>query len=431
VRKLGRIKHWLVRRNSEYIVRRVFLIFRRYGFTTKRAKQRAIECARLLSDYGSGPTFATPGAVVRKNAKFCRDLHQMGAELAVHGYDHVDFTGLSKAEATRQFRRASDAFSEAAVPFEGFRCPYLSCTPAVLDAVPAGMFAYSSNVAIWWDAGVGTATRDGTAIFEALRRFYAGSSSDAVISRPTIVGDLVEIPASLPDDLQLYDGLRVGETGITDAWLAILRETHRRGELFAPLFHPETFEHCRPALRAVLHEATLLGPPVWITQLRDVARWWRERGRLAARTDRGGSTIQIEFECPERGTLLSRGLNGDSNTRPWDGVDEILDDRAIVIDRGPRPFVGVREECSPKTVAFLEEEGYVVERGENAKECAVFIDEIRERESEVALNAFVESCAGPLVRLWRWPDGARSAVCVAGDLDALSLRDYLARVIAI
>jgi hypothetical protein len=433
LRKVRRIKHWLRRRNSEYIIRRVFLIFRRYGLTTRRAKQRAFDCARLLSDYGSGPTFATPGAVVRKNAKFCRELHEMGVELAVHGYDHVDFTGLSKAEATRQFRRAGDAFSDAAVPFEGFRCPYLSCTPEVLDAVPKGMFSYSSNVAIWWEAGVGEVSREGTAIFDALRRFYAGSSSDDVISRPAISGGLVEIPASLPDDLQLYDGLKVGESGITDAWLAILRESHRRGELFAPLFHPETFEQCRSALRAVLHEATLLRPPVWITQLREIASWWRERSTFAAGMVTMGSMTRVEFECPERGTLLSRGLGGRAEARPWSVDYDILVDRTIMIANDTRPFVGVSTECAPKTIAFLEEEGFVVVQGDDPGLSAVFLDgdTLRKHATDVELLAYIDSSPGPLVRLWRWPDGARSALCVAGDLDALSLGDYLARVIGI
>jgi hypothetical protein len=34
----------------------------------------------------------------------------------------------------------------------------------------------------------------------------------------------------------------------------------------------------------------------------------------------------------------------------------------------------------------------------------------------------------PLVKLGRWPDGAKSALCLTGDLDALSLVDYLSRV---
>jgi peptidoglycan/xylan/chitin deacetylase (PgdA/CDA1 family) len=409
----------------------MFLILQRYGVTTKRAKRRAIECAELMREYGSGPTFATPGAVVRKNASFCRELHRTGVEFAVHGYDHVDFTGLSKAEASRQFRRAGDAFRAAEVPFDGFRCPYLSCSAEVLEAVPADMFAYSSNVAIWWEAGRGDASRAGTSVFEALRGFYAAASSDDVISRPRFEGDLVEIPASLPDDLQLYDGLNAGEIGITDAWTAILRESHRRGELFAPLFHPETFEVCKSAFRAVLEEAALLRPPVWITQLRDVASWWQDRSAFKAEVVADGPTVRIEFECPPRGTLLSRGLSSAFNTRPWSDDYEILDDRTIVIDKGPRPFVGVGRECSQKTIAFLREEGYVVEEAEEGAACSVLVDGTHEHESETQLVAFVESCAGPLVRLWRWPDGARSALCVAGDLDALSLRDYLARVIAI
>ena len=45
----------------------------------------------------------------------------------------------------------------------------------------------------------------------------------------------------------------------------------------------------------------------------------------------------------------------------------------------------------------------------------------------LAVLRHVEASTGPLVRVWRWPDGARSAVSIAGDLDALSITDYLAR----
>jgi len=39
----------------------------------------------------------------------------------------------------------------------------------------------------------------------------------------------------------------------------------------------------------------------------------------------------------------------------------------------------------------------------------------------------IESGTGPLVRVWRWPDGARSALAVTGDIDALTLRDFVVR----
>jgi len=39
----------------------------------------------------------------------------------------------------------------------------------------------------------------------------------------------------------------------------------------------------------------------------------------------------------------------------------------------------------------------------------------------------IEKAPGPLVRVWRWPDGARSALAATGDIDALTLRDFVVR----
>ena len=71
---------------------------------------------------------------------------------------------------------------------------------------------------------------------------------------------LVEIPVCLPDDLQLLDGLKLDERGARQAWIDVLRQTHRRGELFNLMFHPESFDQCGPALEAVLREARAFGP---------------------------------------------------------------------------------------------------------------------------------------------------------------------------
>src|SRR3712207_8759518 len=47
-------------------------------------------------------------------------------------------------------------------------------------------------------------------------------------SLPSISGDLVEIPTSVPDDLELCDGLRLGEDGLAEAWLSTFEQVHRR-----------------------------------------------------------------------------------------------------------------------------------------------------------------------------------------------------------
>jgi len=39
----------------------------------------------------------------------------------------------------------------------------------------------------------------------------------------------------------------------------------------------------------------------------------------------------------------------------------------------------------------------------------------------------IEESDAPLVRLWRWPSGARCALSVTGDVDSMTLIDFLRR----
>ena len=50
-------------------------------------------------------------------------------------------------------------------------------------------------------------------------------------------------------------------------------------------------------------------------------------------------------------------------------------------------------------------------------------------EDQRPLLAEIEGADKPLVRLGRWPNGARSALAVTGDIDALTLWDYGLRFI--
>jgi len=47
--------------------------------------------------------------------------------------------------------------------------------------------------------------------------------------------------------------------------------------------------------------------------------------------------------------------------------------------------------------------------------------------TEIAVLARIDAGPGPLVRLGRWPNGARSALAVTGDVDALTLGDFAIR----
>jgi hypothetical protein len=424
------LNDWARGRDARWIARRATTLAREYGVRPDRAKRRVLACVELLERFGAAATFATPGRVVEAEPEFFRELADRGVEIAVHGYDHVDFRALTADAARAQFDKATRAFARARIPVSGFRCPYLSFDDDVADAVPKRTFSYSSNMAIRWDVPLPPAESNGAGMAAQLASFYRPRLSTEVVSRPRTLRGHLEIPVTLPDDFELQHALVLGAARIRRIWVEIFRDTYRRGELFAPLFHPEAFRYCAPAFEQLLAEATAcLQPAVWVARLTDIASWWRRRmtSRIVMTPESRG--LRVEIRCPDDATVLERGLDGRERAR-WHGSDAILTERTVMLDGNLLPCVGVSQSTPFRVVEILRDEGYHVETGPSAERCAVWIrpESGVDLDDELQLLAFVDRCQGPLVRIWRWPDSARSAVAIAGDLDALSLMDYVSRL---
>ncbi len=424
-----RFRHWFASRRISYIVRRLLILLTRYGITPSLAEKRVFDGVQALAKYSCRPTFAVPGRIVARNPDFCRELQRQGAELSIHGHDHVDFRSLEPGEARAQFMAAAAAFRRSGIEFEGFRCPYLSYTDELQPTLPPGEFAYSSNKAIWWDVVPPGADQYATAVFRSLRRFYCPTPSSEALAIPKINGQLLEIPASLPDDIQIADGLRLGRAGMKELWTDILYRTHSRGEIFVLISHPETFDQTTPALEDLLRTAQRLKPSVWVAQLRDVSRWWWEKSEFTTELSITGPRTRIQFTCSHRATILVRGVITRNRTRRWDGQYEIVEGREVEVAPGPLPLVGVADDVPSAALTFLADQGYIVEAGENAQRCGIFLRQPDFAVSEVALVEKIESSGAPLLRFWRWPDANRSVLCITGDLDAVSLFDYVSRLL--
>ncbi len=427
-RKVQRLEYWFARRNPRYIALRVLALLKRYGITPAKAETRVRACVDLLARYDCQPTFPTPGRVVKNNAAFCRELQARGVELAIHGFDHVDFTGLSQDEATRQFQRAADAFAPAEIKFSGFRCPYLSYTDRLLDALPSGMFRYSSNKAIVWDVVPDEAKQQATTVFHELGDFYSAEPAETHVVMPRRVRDLVEIPASLPDDIQIYDGLKLGAEGVQRVWLEIFNRSYSRAELFTILFHPELYEHCALAFETILKQAQQRRPGVWVTRLCDIGDWWQEKAVFSATVADGA----IRLKHSARGTVLVRNLAADAATHEWDDNYRVLESSTLPWGQARLPFVGLEDGIAEETRAFLVEQGYIVETGARAKQCELYLEHATVAPlNEVQLIECIETSPAPLVRFGRWPSENKSALCVTGDLDTVSLMDYATRLFTI
>lgn len=424
-----RMKRWFDARGMDYIQRRGRVLMHRYGISSSGAEDRVIKCTSVLTQNGCRPTYPAPGSVVGAHSRLFRQLQEAGAEITVHGYHHVDLRSYPTAKAEQQLVRAVRTFEKYGIQVHGFRCPYLNCTDELADSLPEGMFKYSSNTPVQWDvllpdhAGTSNVMQDG------LERIYHPESAQSTVCVPRLRSRMIEIPVCLPDDLELYDALCLPSEDIAELWGKMLTRVHRRGELMTLLFHLElAVGICQPVVW-VVQAAKRLQPSVWIARLADIADWWREKSSFSVQVSDEPAGLHIAFKCSPRATILVRGLNAGGSEGVWEGRYYRLENTALSVPNGTRPFVGLSADIPEHIATFLTEQGYIVDTTESATQCATYIDAaaLSRLTGEVNLVNYIETSSAPLVRYWRWPAGAKCALAVTGDLDALTLLDYVSR----
>lgn len=410
--------------------KRAVNLFDRYRLSPARAIQRIESCLNVLISQDCRPTFPTPGFAVERYPKVIRHLQDNGAEIAIHSYQHIDLNRVPVHQACGQLIKAVDTFESRGIEVHGFRCPYLHFSNELLDAIPRGLFEYSSNVTISWDSDPGMRSQNKNKILEILQKLYVSKPSADFISVPFERHNTLEIPISLPDDMTLIDGLKYGPDETGWAWSQVLENTHRRGELFNLIFHLELTDQCEQAFREVIRQAKQKHPSVWIARLCDISEWWREKTGFRMEISPLPTGLRLTFLCSPRATILVRGFEFDGSRRAWDKSYQRLLTQTLDVPAYPRPFVGLTSRAPRETVAFLLAQGYILDLGQTARDCGMYLDEARlaSLASETRLIDFIETGASPLVRYWRWPNGAKSAMSITGDLDALSLSDYLSRL---
>jgi len=423
------LRSWYAARGLRFIFLRGTKLLTRYGMSPAIAIRRLNECVDTLAGLGCAPTFPTPGNVVQRYPQFIRSLEERGVEIAVHSYEHVDLGALPVPMAMQQLERAIRTFEHFGIEARGFRCPYLGWSEELRDALPAGMFDYSSNEAICFELDNQVAGGK-SEFFEAVRRFYSGKLFSENVCLPSTRPNLIEIPVCVPDDLQLHDGMGLGPEGIDQEWGKILDQIYERGELFTLMFHPELSAFLGVPFKSLLRRASQFHLPVWVARLREVSDWWREKASFKIVITPVTTGLRLNFTCTPRATILVRGSDTIGSAPIWDGDYHRLQSNVLEISTNPRPFVGIAANAPERTVSFLRDQGYILDASETARSCGIFLDNdtLSKLTNEVELVNYIEISPTPLVRFWRWPNGAKSALCITGDLDALTLFDYASRI---
>jgi peptidoglycan/xylan/chitin deacetylase (PgdA/CDA1 family) len=405
---------------------RTAMVVSRFGATTSAMARRLERYAAIASEHGVRPTWPTTACVLARHPQLLRRYADRGVELAVHGLVHGDHAALDRPRQQETIARAVEIFERHGLRPTGFRGPYLRYNDATLEVLRALGFRYHSSQAVVFPLRAAVPDATAASLYAFALKLYAAVDAQTVAVRPRLRDDLVDIPVAVPDDEILLDRLRLAEPALPAEWLHILELTYRRGELFTIQLHPERIRELGEALDAVLSDARRRRPAIYVASLDEIASWWLRRSGFSLRVTRSGEhRSRVHLDADDDATLLIRGLRVAQT--PWYGRDALCELRDFDVESVRRPVVSVSHRSPAGIGRFLVEEGFAVELSDDREACGAHVDVTDAKWSEADVLNTIETAPGPLVRVWRWPDGARSALAATGDVDALTLRDFALR----
>lgn len=421
--------------------RRVWTVFARFGIAEARTRRALLSTVEILGQQRTAPTFFVPAAVLARHPRLIAEVAARGAEIGVHGYIHNDYRTLSPAAQLEQTKRATEVFDQLGIPFQGFRNPYLGWNEDALDVFRATGFVYDSNEAILHDVldldTIPAALRDGYA--KSLALFQAIPPSTYAL-RPRYEDGLLRLPTSIPDDEMLYDRLRITDARrLGNIWSEVMRRVYALGGVYVLNIHPERALLTKGALEQLLGTAKHLPLPVWIAPLRDIAAWWSERRQFRLTiTPAGEGRWQVQAICSPRATILVRNAAAAEEVGAWHGLDGVVPSRTFVVQAARCPAVALSPGTPEEVAAVLTEQGYPLVRAEagDVNAYAHYVDlpsglgatRAERMRQAAALVADLEGADAPLVRFGCWPERARAALAITGDIDSVTIQDFFFRV---
>lgn len=410
------------------LVARAGTILKRFSITQTRVEKYLTFYSELTAAFDVQPTLPITATVLARHPALIAHFAERGMEFAIHGLVHEDHASLGFEIQRSSIGQALAIFQAANIPCTGFRGPYLRYNDATQAAVRSLGLRYHCSQAVDFAAIEEEDEHSATAgKYRRALNLYRALNADKIVVRPRNCHGLINMPVAIPDDEIMVDRLHFDSHSQTLTWLAILEQTYERGELFTLQLHPERIFECAGALQAVLTEAQQFRPRIWIARLDDIAAWWLRRGRAILEVQTCDDRHRIRLEGDHEATLLVRGLPAVDAT-PWHGPDLVARERSFEVRASRKPVVGISTRSPRRVLGFLREEGLPTEISDERDKFGAYVDVADGAFDEVNLLAQIECSPGPLVRLARWPGAARSALAVTGDIDSITLQDFVFRL---
>ena len=237
----------------------------------------------------------------------------------------------------------------------------------------------------------------------------------------------------MPDDEIIMERLGItNEEKMCSIWSDIVKKSYSSGELFIIQLHPERISYYEATLTNIIKGLKRYNPPVWLATLREITEWWQERNNFQFQIESNGDDkYKIKADCSERATILVKNARVNVPVKDWCNNYQSIDTRDFILESSTRPVIGVKSDSSSDAIQFLRNEGYIIESGDQSDDYAVYLDDLKhfDKANEKALSIRIEQLDTQLIRYWRWPNQTRSVVSVTGDIDAITINDFILRIL--
>ena len=411
------------------VLPRVGMLLARFDVSGCKMLNAVAGINALGAKYDFKPAMIVPAVVLRRRKRLLKYASDSNLEFALHGHTHRNHRPWSLEQQCEEIEKAKAVFEKLRMPYCGFRAPYLSCNADTDKALEMCGIRWNSDQAMMWDYE-SQRSRDNYSTGEAVDILYRPQNAAQALAIPHMHGAIACIPLVLPDDEILIDRFGItDEDRITEIWASILEQSHARGDIFVLQLHPERFSFCAKAMDALLERC--VEKQAWITGLREVSEWWKERSKFTFDiTLQPDGSSEVKCTCAPRATVLVR--NAPETGTPFrSGYEQMSTPRFRLATDGRRPCIGIAAGCSHELHAFVKELGFACEVSNSNSGYSLFLDadESYSPEREVELLERIERCEAPLLRYWLWPDGHGSAFATSHDLDCVTLTDFAYRTL--
>jgi len=203
-----------------------------------------------------GMTIPVVGSNINeRRARFLKSVSHDRFEIAVHGFTHKDFSGISEEQLKEDVRRAKKAFEAYGFSPTGYRAPYLRSGRGLLRILSELGFTYSSSVTKVSDHSMSENKILLERCDEIALEVYGTHPTTAETITDRIENGIIEIPVSLPDDEILIDRVGINDDAMLTSILEdIVHESFKLNSYAVIQIHPERYPIFRNALLSMREE---------------------------------------------------------------------------------------------------------------------------------------------------------------------------------